>query len=109
MPLHAEGKILSCQELSQTMSAFNPSSGQYVCDIWKMFHLHYTVVRIQRSATSGPTLFELYRSSYIYKMKALILYIPETKIAKFANSVGLDEVAQNEPPHLDLHCLPSSL
>ena len=33
----------------------------------------------------------------------------ETKIAQFANSVDLDEVAHNEPPHLDLHCLPSSL
>ena len=31
------------------------------------------------------------------------------KIAEFANSVDLDEVAQNEPPHLDLHCLPLSL
>ena len=25
-----------------------------------------------------------------------------TKIAEFANSVDLDEVAHNEPPHLDL-------
>ena len=31
------------------------------------------------------------------------------KIAESANSLGLDEVAQNEPPHLDLHCLPSRL
>ena len=30
------------------------------------------------------------------------------KIVEFANSVDLDEVAHNEPPHLDLHCLPSS-
>ena len=30
-------------------------------------------------------------------------------MAEFANSVDLDEVAHNEPPHLDLHCLPSSL
>ena len=30
-------------------------------------------------------------------------------MAEFANSVDLDEVAQNEPFHLDLHCLPSSL
>ena len=29
------------------------------------------------------------------------------KIDKFSNNVNLDEVAQNEPPHLDLHCLPS--
>ena len=31
------------------------------------------------------------------------------EIAEFANSVDLDEVAHNEPPHLALHCLPSSL
>ena len=40
----------------------------------------------------------------------LTLYVPETKIAEFANSVGLDEVAHIEPPHLepphlDLHSL----
>ena len=29
--------------------------------------------------------------------------------AEFANSVDLDEMAHNEPPHQDLHCLPSSL
>ena len=28
-------------------------------------------------------------------------------MAEFANGVDLDEVAHNEPPHLDLHCLPS--
>ena len=31
------------------------------------------------------------------------------KILEFANSVDPDEVAHNEPPHLGLHCLPSSL
>ena len=30
-------------------------------------------------------------------------------MAEFANSVDLDEVAHNEPPHQDLHCLSSSL
>ena len=35
--------------------------------------------------------------------------LPETEIAEFANSVDLDEVAHNEPPHQDLHCLPSNL
>ena len=30
--------------------------------------------------------------------------VPDAKIAEFANSVDLDEVA-----HLDLHCLPSSV
>ena len=31
------------------------------------------------------------------------------QIAEFANSIDLDEMAHNEPPQLDLHCLPSSL
>ena len=30
-------------------------------------------------------------------------------VTEFANSVDPDEVAHYEPPHLDLHCLPSSL
>ena len=34
--------------------------------------------------------------------------IPETKIAEFVHGVNPDEVAHNEPPRLDLHCLPSS-
>ena len=41
--------------------------------------------------------------------KVLTLSVPETKIAEFADSVDLDEMAHHEPPHLDLHCLPSSL
>ena len=28
-------------------------------------------------------------------------------MAQFAKGVDPDEVAHNEPPHLDLHCLPS--
>ena len=32
------------------------------------------------------------------------LKVPETKIVDFANSVDPDQVAHNEPPHLDLHC-----
>ena len=31
------------------------------------------------------------------------------KITEFASSVDSDEVALNEPPHHDLHCLVSSL
>ena len=41
--------------------------------------------------------------------EALSLLLPETKIAEFANSVDLDEVAHNEPPHPDLQFLPSTL
>ena len=42
-------------------------------------------------------------------LSLLTLSGPETKIAEFANNVDLDEVAHNEPPHLDLHCLSSIL
>ena len=44
-----------------------------------------------------------------HSLVELTLKLPETKVAKFANSVDLDEAAHNEPPHLDLCCLPSSL
>ena len=37
------------------------------------------------------------------------LTVPEAKTAEFPNSEDLDEVAHEESPHLDLHCLPSSL
>ena len=40
--------------------------------------------------------------------KWALIYLVK-KIADFANSTALDVVAHNEPPHLDLHCLPSSL
>ena len=38
--------------------------------------------------------------------KLIALKAPKAKLVGFANSVDLDEVAHNEPPHLDLHCLP---
>ena len=39
-------------------------------------------------------------------LKVLTLKVPKMQIAESANSIDLDEVAQNEPPHLDLHCCP---
>ena len=33
---------------------------------------------------------------------------PELKLVEFARNVDPDEVTHNEPPHLGLHCLPSS-
>ena len=52
---------------------------------------------------------KIYGVLAILSVIRLTLYVPETQIAEFANSVDLDEEAHNEPPHLDLHCLPSSL
>ena len=40
------------------------------------------------------------------KTSVSTLQVPETKIVEFANSVDLDEMAQNEPPHLDLPVCP---
>ena len=34
---------------------------------------------------------------------------PNRTIAEFTNTVDPDEMAHNEPSHLDLQCLPSSL
>ena len=39
----------------------------------------------------------------------MALLAPKPKMAHFANSIDLDEAAHYELPHLDLHCLPSSL
>ena len=39
----------------------------------------------------------------------LTLKAPKFKIVESANSVDPDEVAHNEPPHLDLLCLPFCL
>ena len=44
---------------------------------------------------------------YIFCM--LTLKAPNTPIAEFANTADPDETAHNEPSHLDLQCLPSSL
>ena len=35
----------------------------------------------------------------------LVLNSPEMKIVLFTNSVDPDEVAHNEPPHMELYCL----
>ena len=41
--------------------------------------------------------------------RVLTCKVPNTTIAEFANTVDPDETAHNEPSHLDLQCLPSSL
>ena len=45
----------------------------------------------------------------IWSKKGQAQKAPKLKTVEFANSVDQDEVAHNELPHLDLHCLPSSL
>ena len=55
-----------------------------------------------------PKIFiQMFKEYLRAKLQAPVL--PETKIAEFTNSADLDEMAHNEPPHQDLHCLPSSL
>ena len=43
------------------------------------------------------------------KTYALIPKVPNTTLAEFANTVDPDEMAHNEPSHLDLQCLPCCL
>ena len=56
----------------------------------------------------------IYKTATIWSIKIAMFSInylktTETKIAEFANSVDFDDVAHNEPPHLVLHCMSSSL
>ena len=68
----------------------------------EQFFKLYIIVQLIR------TVLILYERSDICPV-LLTLYVPETQLAEFANSVNLDEVAHKEPPYQDLHCLPSSL
>ena len=51
----------------------------------------------------------LYQTQDMHNDEALIFICVFFFTLKLANSIDFDEVAQNDPPHLDLHCLPSSL
>ena len=56
-------------------------------------------------------VFAYAKSLFSHKAAHLLLALkaPITTIADFANTVDPDETAHNEPSHLDLKCLPSSL
>ena len=58
--------------------------------------------------TSFSTVFKSHQELGTERLCAIktLLYL---KITDFTNSVGSDEVAHDEPPHLNLHCSPSSL
>ena len=62
---------------------------------------------IEKFTETKMEMYTLRGSEYFFDL--FILYIPEAKIAEFESSVDLDGVAHNELPHLDLHCLCSSL
>ena len=52
------------------------------------------------------------RRECFYRSKTTLICLAlsaKDEKADFANSVDSDEVAQNEPPHIDLRSLPSSL
>ena len=78
---------------------------QYPFFLWRtiLFVILNLLCDLQSLHTMSMYLFDSWLLGF------LSLSLPVTKIAEFANSVNLDEVAHNEPPHLDLHCLPSSL
>ena len=62
-------------------------------------------------ATTIPEII-LFESDSMFSVTSILrLYVPIMNIlvVKFANSLYPYELAHNEPPHLDLYCLPSSL
>ena len=73
----------------------------------------FGIIRVNRKIRKYYTKPNMIRRicfyMFIHHRYLLTLSVPETKIAEFANCVDLDEVAHNEPPHLDLHCLLCSL
>ena len=80
----------------------------------------HTTLQLRQDLLISKTCFSLVKKEkllHIFHQNPLLagvseltLKVQETKIAEFSNSVRLDEVAHNnEPPHLDLHCLPPSL
>ena len=50
--------------------------------------------------------FKFSAIKFIFSLNSLSI---RDKNTEFANSVDLDEVAHNEPPHLYLHCLHYSI
>ena len=67
----------------------------------KMCHMnvHSFLIRVHSNEYFG----------IFFSFKASTLRAANLKIIEFANSIDPDEVAHYEPPHLYLHCLPSSL
>ena len=56
----------------------------------------------------GASRSQKHKSAFLLRICFDSLTTRDAKVAEFANNVGLDEVAHDEPPHLDLHCLPRS-
>ena len=52
----------------------------------------------------ASTIFMISSANNLEKL-TLTLNASKLKIAEFANSADSDEVAHNEPPHQNLHCL----
>ena len=44
----------------------------------------------------------------VFFFSEMFLQATEMETVKFANSLDPNEVAHDEPPHLDLHCLPAN-
>ena len=88
-------------------------SGISNCSLFYLFYIHYdSLFEVVRNTerpnqTDRPDItLDVYngRKTTMQQQQQQ----PEAKIAEIANCVDLDEVAHNKPPHLDLHCLPSS-
>ena len=107
--MHFSVVIVQCEMEIQWTSIFANSRGldYYGCFLERA---HFCEVLLQR-LTVLSTMYPVCGKGLYYRihgMKTFNTFTSETKIAEFTNSVDPDEGAHNEPPHLDLHCLPSS-
>ena len=67
---------------------------------------HYKQFKKKKKKIEKKKLIMVKKISYTLNVNSLDT---RGEIAEFAYRVDLDEVAHNDPPHLDIHRLPSSL
>ena len=70
--------------------------------------LFVLVTFVFRNVILDSNIISNYVKNTVIRFSCIVIFQTlEMKIDKFANSVDPDEVAHHEPPHLDLHCLPT--
>ena len=69
----------------------------------------HTAILMFRDCICEKIIYTNHKACKQIRQTEINPYMPEMKLIESAYSVDPDEVAQKEPPHLDQHCLPSSL
>ena len=72
-------------------------------------HIRYSYCKTYMCSWRLLDFGDLWRKEGIKSKEGINSLTTRDENSWIANSVDLDEVAHDEPPHQDLHCLPSSL